>query len=66
MTRTAFTIDEWAEMNGVSRGHFYNLKKIGKAPRSFKAGTRHLISAEADVQWRREREAEAAAKTRAA
>jgi hypothetical protein len=47
-------------MNGISRGHFYNLDKIGKAPRTFYAGTRRLVSAEADVEWRREREAEAA------
>jgi predicted DNA-binding transcriptional regulator AlpA len=65
MTRTAFTLSDWAEMNGISRGHFYNLQKVGKAPRTFKLGAKRLVSAEANADWLREREAEAA-KTRVA
>jgi predicted DNA-binding transcriptional regulator AlpA len=62
MTRTAYSVPEWCKLNGFSRAHFYNLDKIGKAPRSFCAGKRRLISVEADIEWRREREAEEAAK----
>jgi hypothetical protein len=61
MTRSAYSVIEWCKLNGISRGHFYNLDKIGKAPRSFYAAGRRLISAEADVEWRRRLEAETAA-----
>jgi hypothetical protein len=64
MNKSAYSVIEWCKLNGISRGHFYNLDKIRKAPRCFYAGTRRLISAEADLAWRRERKAEAvAAKT---
>jgi predicted DNA-binding transcriptional regulator AlpA len=58
-TPKAYTIPEWCEANRVSRGSFYNLKKAGQAPRTYNVGTRVLISAEADAEWRKDREAAA-------
>lgn len=65
MSKHAYSIQEWCELYGFSRSHFYNLDKRGLAPRSFHSGQRHLISAEADAEWRREREAEARASRQA-
>jgi hypothetical protein len=58
--RDAFTIDEFCVRHGISRGTYYNLKDIGKAPTEMRAMGRVLISREAAEAWRRAREAEAA------
>jgi predicted DNA-binding transcriptional regulator AlpA len=58
--KKASSIDEFCIEHGISRASFYNLKKIGKAPRQMKVGTRCLISAEAATAWRRQMEEEAA------
>ena len=39
---------------------FYKLREKGKAPRTHRAGVKHLISPDADAEWLRAREAEAA------
>jgi hypothetical protein len=57
---SSFTIDEWCDHRRVSRSMFYKLRGKGKAPRTHNAGTKQLISPEADRDWIREREAEAA------
>jgi hypothetical protein len=44
----------------VSRAHYYNLKKQRKGPREAHAGSRVLITPEAERDWERDREAEAA------
>ena len=62
MTDNSLTIDEFCEAERISRGTFYNLVKAGKAPTFFKVGALTRISAEARLAWRREREAEAAAR----
>jgi hypothetical protein len=54
----SFTINEWCGHRRISRGEFYKLKKIKKAPRLHYAGTKPLISREADADWVRDREAE--------
>jgi predicted DNA-binding transcriptional regulator AlpA len=59
MNKSAYSIDEWCQLNSISRRTFYNLEELGKGPRTFNVGTRRLISAEADFDWRREREAAA-------
>ena len=59
MHRPSFTIESWCMMRGVARSMFYKLKKIKKAPRVHYAGTKPLISPEADEEWLRAREAEA-------
>jgi hypothetical protein len=56
--RAAFSIPEWAERNRVSVSLYHKLQKEGLGPRVMRVGKRTLISAEADAQWRRDREAE--------
>jgi len=54
----AFSIAEFCARNGaISRAHYYNLKKLGLAPREMAVGSRVLITAEAAAAWRRDREA---------
>jgi hypothetical protein len=62
MNSAAFTINEWCASHGLSRATWYNLKRAGKAPRTYLAGTRERISHEADAEWVKAREAEAAAR----
>jgi hypothetical protein len=45
---------------GFSRAHYYNLKKQRKGPREAHAGSRVIITPEAERDWERDREAEAA------
>lgn len=57
MEPTAYTIEEFCEAHRISRGHFFNLKRAGLGPREMHVGGRVIISGEAAVEWRREREA---------
>jgi predicted DNA-binding transcriptional regulator AlpA len=61
----AFSVDEFCKRNRISRATFYNLQKVGQAPRVMKVGSRTLISVEAAEQWRRELERVAARGTNA-
>jgi predicted DNA-binding transcriptional regulator AlpA len=58
--KDVLTLEEFCSQNGICVATFYNLKKIGKAPRSMKVGWRRFISIEAAAAWRRQMEAEAA------
>jgi hypothetical protein len=49
--RAAWTISEWCKRRNISRALFYKLKKAGKAPRIKYAGSKPLITAEADAEW---------------
>ena len=60
-TVDAFSINQFCQRHNISRSHFYDCLKEGDGPRTMKVGTRTLISAEAAADWRREREAAAAA-----
>jgi hypothetical protein len=53
--RTAFTVDEFADANGLSVALLYKLWKAGLGPERMRVGRRVLISAEAAARWRRER-----------
>ena len=53
------SIPGFCRRQGFSRAHYYNLKKIGKAPREMASGTRRTISPQAEADWEAEREAEA-------
>jgi hypothetical protein len=57
----SFTIAEWCKHRRISRAMFYKLKNQGRGPRTHGVGVKQLISPEADADWLREREAEAAA-----
>jgi hypothetical protein len=61
--KPSFTLSEWCKHRRVSRAMFYKLHAQGKAPRTHNNGIRRLISAEADADWLREREAETAHNT---
>jgi hypothetical protein len=63
----SFTIDEFCVRNHVSPSQFFELQKQGKGPRVMAVGTRgRRISREAESDWHREREADAANMTAAA
>lgn len=57
----SLTISEFCEREKICRATFYNLLRQGKGPRLMRVGSRSRISAEARVEWQREREAEFAA-----
>jgi hypothetical protein len=61
----AYTIPEFCARNKICRVSFYNALKAGKGPRTFRVGNRRLVSAEAERDWIRDREAEAAAEAAA-
>lgn len=56
-TKAASTIPQFCADHSISRTHFYELAKQGKAPRLIKLGRRTLISVEAAADWRRSMEA---------
>jgi hypothetical protein len=57
----AFSIPLFCSRHGFSQAHYYRLKAKGKTPAEMRVGNRVLISKEAALRWRREREQEAAA-----
>jgi predicted DNA-binding transcriptional regulator AlpA len=58
MEKATVTIPQFCDAHNISRTHFYELIKQGKAPRRMKVGRRTLISAEAACDWRRAMEAD--------
>lgn len=60
-TAPSETIAEFCRAERISHGMYYKLKAAGKGPVEYYLGTHPRISPEAHAQWRREREAEAAA-----
>lgn len=45
------TIDEAAEMAGISRAHLYELIREGRGPRTILLGRRRVLRREAVAQW---------------
>ena len=58
--KSTATVPQFCDGHNISRTHFYELIKQGKAPRLMKVGRRTLISLEAAADWRRRVEAETA------
>ena len=56
----ASSVTRFCKDHDISRAHFYNLFRAGRAPKTFKVGSRRLISDEAAAEWRRQQEAETA------
>jgi hypothetical protein len=56
----SMTVMEWCAHRRISRAMAYVLWQRGRGPRTHHVGAKRLISAEADADWLREREAEAA------
>ena len=44
MEKDAYNIVEFCQRHGLSRASFYNLEKIGQAPRIMRVGGRIMIS----------------------
>ena len=59
--KAAFSVDEFCARNGICRVSLYNYWARGIGPRCMKVGARRLITAEAEADWHRDREAAAAA-----
>jgi hypothetical protein len=60
----AHTIPSFCENNMISESKYYDLKRRGRGPREVEVDARIIITEEAEADWRREREAETAAKRR--
>jgi hypothetical protein len=58
-SRRSYTIDEWCLNRRISRAMFYKMAAQGLGPKTHYAGSKPLISDEADAAWVRAREAEA-------
>jgi hypothetical protein len=52
----AFSIRQFCLKHNISPAHFYRLRESGIAPVEMRVGGRILISKEAALRWRRERE----------
>jgi len=52
MDNDAFSPDQFCQRHGISRASLYRAIKEGRGPRTFKVGTRTLISREAAAEWR--------------
>ena len=61
----AFTVAEFCEAHRISRSFLYSEWKAGRGPRFMRAGVKRIITGEAAADWRREREAAAAAENEA-
>ncbi|WP_224545599.1 helix-turn-helix domain-containing protein [Mesorhizobium sp. CA16] len=55
----SYTIDEWCEIEKVSRTKFYRLRQLGTGPKLMRVGGRYMISHDAALAWREARTAEA-------
>jgi hypothetical protein len=58
----AHTQQSFCENNAISESKYRALKRKGKGPREIDLDGRIIITPEAEIAWRREREAETAAK----
>lgn len=54
--QAAFTISEFCEAHRISRAMFYELARLGRAPRVMCVGRRRLISQESASDWRKSME----------
>jgi hypothetical protein len=57
----SYTVNEFCTVERISRSQLYEDWKANKGPRFYWNGKHRRISHEARVEWRRRREAEAAA-----
>jgi hypothetical protein len=56
--RRAMTVAEWCAARRLSKGMFYKLRRMGRAPRTYTVGTRRFISQEADAEWQAAQESQ--------
>jgi predicted DNA-binding transcriptional regulator AlpA len=50
--RLAHTIPEFCQLHSISKAHFYNLLKKGKAPEVLCVGRKRLVTVESAARWR--------------
>jgi hypothetical protein len=62
-TARAKTVPQFCEDWLISLSFYFKLKRHGQAPRELRIGTRTLITAEAEAEWLRQREAASKADT---
>jgi hypothetical protein len=55
--KDAFSVSEFCQRHGFSKGFLYSEWRLGRGPRFMQAGDRRIITREAAADWRREREA---------
>jgi hypothetical protein len=55
--RSAFSIGEFCQRNGISLSFYFLLQKQGLGPRTMRVGHRRIITLEAEADWQHEREA---------
>jgi hypothetical protein len=56
LPRLGYSIKQFCDAIGISVSHFYELKKLGKAPRTLEGlGVRRIIAVEEAQRWCRER-----------
>ena len=58
----SLTVEDFCKTEGICRASLYTLWRQGKGPRFYFIGTHRRISPDAVADWRREREAETAAR----
>jgi hypothetical protein len=59
--RSSFTLAEWRKRHGLSESQHHKLRRQGRGPRTMRTGDVGVrVSVEADREWVREREREAA------
>jgi len=51
MEMQATSISNFCRNYGISRGTFYNLEKVGKAPRTLQLGRRRVIPVASIREW---------------
>ena len=56
LNQSANSVQGFCDNHAISRGMYYKLVKAGIAPKSFKVGSRTLISNEAAKIWRSDME----------
>ena len=58
MQDQSYTVDSFAEAEGICRSMVYKLWSQGQGPRFYYVGTVRRISHEARTDWQRERESD--------
>lgn len=59
----SFSIEQWCQRHNLSRSTYYKLRAANKAPRTMEVLNCVRISEDADREWVKAREAEAAQAT---
>ena len=53
LKRQAYTVAEFRERNGIRRHKWYQLRKVGLAPKTFRIGGTEYVTAREERAWRK-------------